>query len=166
MSQNFKKRIEDILNKVAEKDLKEISKLNGTYKKRKHSRPEKLVEKACLEWMRNQGWSIQIIESKATYNPKGFWTNQAAKAGTADCLGTTNEGISVAVEFKAKGKLKTFNKETNKRQIDYIIEKINHGAFATVTDSVDRLKEIYDEWYKIRRISFDESKKYLKKMLP
>jgi hypothetical protein len=166
MTQDYKSRVRAALNKVAERELKEISKLNGTHKKRKHAKPEKLVEKACMEWMRNQGWSVQVIEAKATYNPRGFWSNQSVKAGTCDCIGTTNQGISVAIEFKAESRLKTFRKETNQRQIDYIVEKIEHGAFACVTDSVERLKEIHEVWTNIRAKSFEDSIRYLKGMLP
>ena len=76
--------------------------------KRTNEKPEKEVEKTCMELMKSWGWSVEVYEAKATFDPRrGVWRQQAMKAGTSDCMGSTDEGISVAIEFKAKGSLST-----------------------------------------------------------
>ena len=148
-----------------EKDLKELDKLNGKTKKRKNGKPEKLVEAECLFWMRQQRWSVQIVESKATFDPRrGVYRNQSVSAGTCDCMGTLPDGIAIYIEFKAPGKLKTFNREKNQRQIQYIKSKIEMNAFACVVDSAKLLEEIYITW---RATETPEAKRiFLTKALP
>ena len=149
----------------SEKELKEIDKLSGVTKKRKNKKPEKLVEAECLLWMRQRKFSVQIIEAKATYDPRrGVWRNQAVTAGTFDCVGDLPSGIGCYVEFKAPGKLSTFNKQKNHRQIEYAKEKIKSNCFVAVVDSVDRLKEIYEHWETLK--GTPSAQAYLLEMLP
>lgn len=131
--------------------------------KRHNEKPEKDVEKACMKWMREQGFSVQVIESKATYSPKaGTWLQQGAKQGTADCIGNTGDGTAVCIEFKAPKKLSTL--KYNQRQ--FLVDKINTGVFAIVTDSVERLQIIYARWLELRIQSVWGAKSYLLSMLP
>lgn len=157
--------MEAALHKYLERDIKELNKLNGITQKRKHGKPEKEVEEACLIYMRSLGWEVQIIESKAT-QVNGVWRQQSVKAGNADCEGVMPDGNSVSVEFKAPGKLATFNQERNYRQKEFILRRINMNSFACVVDSADRLKEIYERWAKIKEINPAEAKHYLLSMLP
>ncbi|MFN9972690.1 MAG: hypothetical protein ACK58T_22650 [Phycisphaerae bacterium] len=165
MSDDYKKRIEKALNKFAERDNRELQKLNGTIKKRKNAKPEKDVEKECLTWMRGRGWNVQIYESKAT-QVNGVWRQQAMQAGNADCQGIMPGGVSVAVEFKAPGKLATFNRPQNQRQIDFIEDRITMGGFACVVDSVSLLQHIYETWLDKKLISDEEAISYLLEVLP
>lgn len=165
MSDEYKKRIEKALNKFAERDNRELQKLNGTIKKRKNSKPEKDVEKECLTWMRSQGWKVQIYESKAT-QVGGVWRQQAMQAGNADCQGVMPGGISVAVEFKSRGKLSTFRKEKNQRQIDFIEDRISMGGFACVVDSVLMLQTIYNNWLDKKLLGDEDAIQYLFDALP
>jgi hypothetical protein len=129
--------------------------------------PEKDAEKECLKWMRDKSWSVEIYEAKAVWSASAqSWVQKGMKAGTCDCMGSTDEGISVAVEFKAKGKLSTFNKTGNFLQRKFIVDKINSQAFACVTDSADRLETIYNRWNKIRADDKGAAKLYLISMLP
>lgn len=145
-----------------------------TQRKSVHNeKPEKEVEKACLAWMREQGWTVAIYESKATYNAQaGRYISQNMKAGTADCMGSMGDGIGVVVEFKAPGKLSTFASEKNHRQQEFIKKKIDSGCFACVVDSVDRLKNYFYEWISYRASDAmtdprgSHSKQYLHAMLP
>lgn len=166
---DYKKRIEEALLRFHEKDHKEIQKLNGVLPKRKKNlKPEKIVETECLKWMREQGWEVQIYESKAIYNPKaGTYTqNQSVKTGNADCQGIMPDGTSVAVEFKALGKLSTFLKDTNLPQRDFILKRIHMNGFACVVDSAEMLKTIYIQWEKLKQKSDEAAKQYLFSMLP
>lgn len=158
-----KKSTIDAINNFSRKQLP-----RETKPRRPNQKPEKLVEKACLAWMREQRWSVNIFEAKATFNPRlGIWMNQAMKAGTADCLGTTETGHSVAIEFKAKGKLSTYAREDNYAQQKFIDEKIAVNCFACVVDSVERLQEIYKKWLDLRMRGLNgEAQSYLRSEIP
>lgn len=138
-------------------------------RKGKHNdKPEKEVERACLSWMREQGWDVQIFESKATYDPRRErYVSQNMKVGTADCLGHMPSGIGVVVEFKAPSKISTFSAPANHRQQEFMKQKIETGCFACVTDSVARLYTIHLKWVGLRDSGLiAEAKEYLLEMLP
>lgn len=164
-SDELKTRIQAAVERFHEKDLKEIAKLSGHRKK--NQKPEKEVEKACLEWMRIKRWSVQIVESKATYNPHaGRYVSQSTKAGTVDCFGTLPDGVSCFIEFKAPGKLSTFANPKNYRQKEYCLEKINTHAFVCVTDSVERLEKVHRAWEMKRLLDKEDAKNFLLEQLP
>lgn len=118
--------------------------------KRRNKSPEKDVERECVLWMRARGWDVQIISSKAQYNPKvGRYVSQAVTAGTVDCIGTMPDGTFVAIEFKAPTNMKQFNRPHNIRQKEYIRSKILSNAFGCVVDSAKLLESIYESWKKI-----------------
>lgn len=161
----FKRRVESALEKHHEKDWVDIQKEQGMIKKQVHGKPEKAVEKACMDWMRERGWSVNVFEAKATWNGQA-WVQKGMRAGTSDCLGSTNDGMSVAIEFKAPGKLSTFNSDKRYLQRKFIVDKINTYNFACVIDSVKRLEEIYLKWTEELKKSKHEAKQYLLSMLP
>lgn len=166
MSDDYKKRVELAMLNFAKRDLKEIDKLQGK-RGRPHKKPEKLVEKSCMEWMRAQGWVVSIYESKATYDPRrGLYRNQSMKAGHADCVGLLPGGLSVVVEFKAKGRLSTFSDENNFKQQEFLKERIKMGAFAVVVDSVERLSTLFSTWSDLRMDSDYRAMDYLYQSLP
>jgi hypothetical protein len=152
--EDYKERVRKAAEAASAKALKEYAAPT-----RHNGKPEKEVEKSCLVLMRSWGWSVQIIESKATYNPvHGRWISQSAKQGTPDCLGVTNTGVAVAVEFKAPGKLSTLREN----QRDFLIERIKQYSFAVVVDSPELLKEIRKAWEFLRSHgNMDASKDYL-----
>lgn len=154
----------DAINRFSQRKLDELQPKVST---RRNKKPEKEVEKACLAWMRARGWSVEIYEAKATYNPRlGFYKNQAMKAGTLDCLGSNEEGHSVAIEFKAPGKLSTFNSPARIKQKEFCLGKIAAGWFSCVADSVERLEQIYTKWYALKLVNRDLARKFLVEMLP
>lgn len=131
----------------------------------RNNRPEKEVEKECLAWMRDQGWDVQIYEAKAVFNPKaGRYLSQTMKAGTVDCQGVLPGGTFVAVEFKAKQRISTFNHQRNYRQKQYLIGKISNGAFGCVVSSALRLEQIYNCWRDLK--TAEERRSYLMGCLP
>jgi len=150
----------DALNKFSEKAARELA---PKKKRMPYAKPEKEVEKACLKWMRDRGFSVDVFEAKATYNPRaGAWLQQSMKAGVVDIMGSTNLGIMLAVELKAPAKLKTLRE--NQRL--FLIEKIAANAFACVTDSVARLADIYNTWLGYRYVDQEKARAYLMSMLP
>ena len=170
MSEEHKKRVTDALNKYYERQDREIRKLNGLDgPRRRNDKPEKEVEKACLAWMRapEQDWLVEIYEAKSTLKD-GVWRQQAMKAGTCDCMGSLPNGIGVAIEFKAPGRLASFNSEKRFLQRKFIVDRINSNNFACVTDSVERLKIIYEKWRELRseNVDFGVARNYLLSMLP
>lgn len=143
---------------------KQIPKLTS---KRRNLKPEKEVERACMPWMRAQGWDVQIYEAKNTYDPRRQqWSSKSMQAGTVDCQGLMPNGIFVAIEFKAHGKLRTFNRARNQRQKDYIIQKIGSNAFACVTDSLPLLQSIYNGYLLALKDGQDAAKQFLFDHLP
>ncbi len=142
---------------------------SDTNRKKHNAKPEKEVERACLNWMRDpeRGWSVQIYSASATFNPvQGRWMAQSMKAGTVDCQGLMPDGTFVAVEFKAPGALRRFNLPKNHRQKEYLVEKIRMNAFGCVCDSARRLAEIFDGYKAAVAISKDQAMMYLMGELP
>ncbi len=138
-----------------------------TNRKKHNGKPEKEVERACLTWMRAQGWSVQIYEAKASYSvAAGRWLSSAMKAGTCDCQGNMTDGTTIVVEFKAPGRLKTFNADKNHRQKEYMVEKIRSNCFGCVVDSARRLAEVFDGYQKAVLVSKDQAQMYLMGELP
>lgn len=140
----------------------------GPAKRKRHNeKPEKDVERACLAWMRAQGWSVQIYSASATYSvSQQRWTQSAMKAGTVDCQGLMKDGTFVAIEFKAPARLKTFNLDKNHRQKEYLVDKIRMCAFGCVVDSARRLEEIFDGYKDAVLVSKDQAIMYLLNQLP
>jgi hypothetical protein len=160
---DHKKSVWDALEAFSRKDAKDKA---PKKQRRANSKPEKEVERACLTWMREQKWDVQIFEAKATYNPRlGIYIQQSMKAGTADCLGCMPDGRMIAIEFKAPKRRRDFNKLSNYRQQQFIKNKIKQNAFACVVDSVDMLKTIYQIWSVIKD-DIPAAKMLLEKMLP
>lgn len=156
----YKDRIRRAIAKGQERQLKKLG--FGT-RKRINDKPEKEVEKDCLDWMRSIGWSVEIYEAKATRDSNGIWRNQAMKAGTVDCMGSTDEGISAIVEFKAPGKRVS---GLRPGQHDFISEKIASNCFACVVDSAAYLEWAYSNWKNKRASSHQEAKDFLLSILP
>lgn len=151
------------------KTVGELSTNAGKAKPRaKNKKPERSTEKECLAWMRLRGWDVQIYEAKATFNPhSGGYTSSTMKAGTPDCMGVDSFGNAVAVEFKARGKLSTFNENRNYRQREFILKRIAMNSFAVCVDSSDLLCRIYIEWLRLRTLSLaNEARDYLLRSLP
>ncbi len=155
----------DSTKEALDRYLKKISRPKS--KRAKSGKPEKEVERACLAWMRAKGWSVQIYAASAVYNPSaGRYTGQTMKVGTCDCQGVMPDGTAVAVEFKAPGRLKTFNAEKNHRQKEYLVEKIRFNCFGAVVDSARRLEDIFDGYQLALLVSKDQAQMYLMGELP
>lgn len=155
----YKERIRQAMLVASKKALKEYQQPT-----RHNKKPEKEVERDCLAWMRSLGWSVEVYESKATYNPRsGRYISQSMKQGTLDTMGVTNFGIAVAVEYKAPGKLSTLRDA----QREFLIKRINQYAFACVVDSVSLLQEHHKQWEFLRSHgNMDASRDYLLSVVP
>lgn len=162
---DYKNRIANVLHKFHEKDLREIDKL--LLKKKPNKKPEKLVEEACLKWMRSLGWFVNVFEAKASLTKDGIYKSSRMKPGTPDIIGVTPDGIPVFIELKAKDRRSMFNREDNVRQQEFINRAIDCCSFAVVVDSVERLEQFWDEWnHHVFKYGKKEARKYLYEALP
>lgn len=128
------KSTHDALMRYYQKQIK-----NNSQKKR-NGTPEKLVEKDVVFWCKKSGWFVNVVESKAVFSAKsGIYHHGQTVQGTPDLLGCTNQGLFVAIELKAKGRLSTLRESQRK----YICEVISRGGFSCVVDSADKLNEIW-----------------------
>lgn len=150
------------INKYSEKQI-----VRESTKGKKYKKPEKITEKECMAWMRGQGWFVNIFEAKSSLDEYGNYVSSRMKPGTPDCMGITPDGIPIAIEFKAKGKRCSFNKEKNYRQREFISKYIECYGFSVVVDSAERLQEYWSEWSLINsKGQRDEAREYLKNILP
>jgi len=166
MAKDYRQSTIDAINAFHQKQVKK----NRPKSSKQKGKPERdLTEIPCMAYMRSLGWTVEIYEAKSTYDPRrNIWRNQAMKAGTCDCMGTLPNGIAVAVEFKAPGRLSSFNSDKRYKQRQFIIDRINANTFACVVDSKEKLQHIYENWQKLRD-NFDDLKPardYLMDMLP
>lgn len=98
--------------------------------------------------MRDNGWSVDVMESKSFWNSKAqAWTQHGLKEGTPDVVGCSNEGIAVFIELKAPGRLSTLRES----QRHFLEKKIMANSFAVVVDSIDRLSSLYNQWMVMRK---------------
>lgn len=124
---------------------REQKKENRTRKK--NDCPEARVAKACLEALKVIGFSVQIYDSKATYDDKrDVWICKSMSAGQPDIMGVTCDGIGAFIEVKAPGRLSSFWRATNEAQQNFILDRIEMNCFSIVTDSVERMLRIYSLW--------------------
>jgi len=130
---------------------------------RTNQKPEKEVETACMDWLKAFGFDMNVIESKAVFNPQsGRYISGQVKAGYLDSSGNDSQGHACYVEFKAPGRRSTLSD----KQREFALRKIDTNAFAVVVDSADLLNDFYRCWRKIFRQDKFEARQYLKKLLP
>ncbi len=114
---------------------------------RKNKRPERDVQDLVMAWLKDNGFSCNVVESKAVYNPKAgrYITGQAVE-GFSDVCGCDKHGLAVFIELKAPGRLSTLRP----RQREFLLNKISYNAFACVISSAAGLELLYNNWLKAR----------------
>ncbi len=158
---DHRERAKKALDRFYEKRIREEQR--QLLPRRKNESPEKdLVEKPCVNWMRAQGWNVQIFESKATRDGRGNWRNSHMRAGNFDCQGTLPDGVAAYVEFKAPKKRST----VRQKQYEFALEKIGVNAFVVVVDSLISLQAQYNMWRANRAVSLDAARTQLLADLP
>jgi hypothetical protein len=110
--------------------------------------------------MRWNGFSVNVIESKAVFSPKiGRYMSSMAVPGLSDLVGCDKNGLAVFVELKAVGR----KSNVSDKQKAFLTEKIKCNAFAVVTDSASHLRDLYEKFCSI--ITKEERQKYLLDLL-
>lgn len=127
--------------------------------------PEKQVEEQIMAWLKQNAFSMDIFDSKATWSPgaKTFRKNRSLVEGCADLLGVSPEGYFVAIELKAPKK-ETICRVEQRR---FLERKILSNGFGIVVSSVDALSESWSAWLNLRKENkLLEAQKYLLDKLP
>jgi len=128
--------------------------------KRRNKQPEKQTEKDCMAWMRQQGWDVHVIEASGGFNQYGAVT---VKSGFSDACGNTPHGLSVFVEFKAQGKLRTLRPG----QRAFLTKKIETNAFAVCVDGAALLHDVWHQFITLRRSKdLNATRQFLMSQLP
>ena len=159
--EEYRARIRDRVEGYAERERKKLAP-----KTRRNAKPEKSVESVCIQWLGLKGFSVHVYESKAKYLPgKGYTSRTPLPVGHSDCAGVDPYGIGVYVEFKAPGRL--VYSSISPEQRAFILDKINHSAFAIATDNLELLQKAYAAFIQYRRQgNHHAAKVYLKGLLP
>ena len=127
-----------------------------------NKKPEKLVETEVLYWGRVNGFTLDVVESKAAFVPSRGHYRSVIITGFPDLVGADKNGHSVYIELKAKGKIKTIKKH----QREFIYQKIMNNCFAVCVDNSLLLSKIYGHWMHLRSFNHFDAKAYLIKVLP
>lgn len=158
------KSTSDALNKFCARDAKSLEPKVG--RKAKNDKPEFEFKKAAKRWLTANGFKCDVVESKAVWSKAaGDYLSGQARAGFSDLVGVTPYfGVACYIELKAPGKRSTLKPH----QRDFLIGKIEAGAFGVCVDSVELLESLYSAWLNIRKSKVDlcVSADYLISWLP
>jgi len=95
--------------------------------RRKRRKPERVVQKACLAWLRAQGALVAVTDAGAAYRA-GAFSGDAIPAGWPDLTGLLPDGRFIGVECKAnRGRQspaqKAMEREIRKRSGIYLLAR-------------------------------------------
>lgn len=129
----------------------------------KQIKPEKRVEQAIMFWCHQNGWSVDVYESKASYSArkKCYVKNPGIPEGHPDISGSDHQGLSIYIEMKAPG----HEKKIRMGQYIFLNRKIDANCFAIVTSSPSHLSTVYSKWLSLR-LDPTEARYYLRSQLP
>ncbi len=123
---------------------------------RRNGKPEKLVQDQVLAHLRQKGWSVDVVESKAVYSHRaGRYLRGQTRPGMTDLVGVTGPigphglAIPIFIELKAPGRIST----VRPAQVEFMAEKSRQGAFCAVVDSIERFTLAWDAFCKARGIA-------------
>lgn len=155
---DYKKRVQDAMNKYYQK----LEGETDPSPKRKNQKPEKLVEAEVLLWCKQNGFDVDVVDSKATFSlATRRYTGKTTSFGLSDIIGNTSEGLGVYIELKAKGR--RVGSALDPKQRAFLIRKINTGAFAIMCDSSDYLNQA---WNHFKTLTFEDRISFLINELP
>lgn len=141
--------------RVAKQDAK------NSRPRRKNQKPEEILKAQVLIWLRQHGFSVHAVESKAVFSQKlGRYMNSQAVPGFADIAGACPNGIGCFIELKAPGRRSTLRPAQRK----FLLEKVNLGCFAVVIDSAEDLAKTWTDFSKLTGI--ETKRAYLSGLLP
>lgn len=129
-----------------------------------NKKPEKIVEAECLTWLNLNGFSCDVIESKAVFSQKAkrYLRGQTTK-GMTDIVGCDPIGRAAFIELKARGKRNNISLE----QYCFLMKKIDCYAFGVVVDSSHLLQLYYENFCVFMKAgNHQDARNYLREVLP
>jgi hypothetical protein len=152
---------EDSLKRYYKRQAAELEKAHRP--KRKNNKPEFELKVQVLAWLRERGFSVDSVESKATFNrAAGRYLNSPTTVGMPDVIGTTPDGLGAFLELKSKGRRGTLRAA----QRLFLTEKINRFAFSACIDSIECLAQLWEEFNHTRKMSVHLGRNLLLRHLP
>lgn len=145
-----KKAIENYINK------------HETYRpKKRNQKPEEVfIHNLLMPWLEANGFSCNVVESKSSYSKdRQRYISQNAKPGISDIFGNYKNGLATFIEAKAP----TCRNTLRDNQREFLICKINSGAFAVCTDSIEYIDKV---WTHFKTLPFESRIEYLLSELP
>lgn len=111
---------------------------------KKNASPENDFKKIAKTWLEKNGFSVNVIESKAVWSESaGRYLRGNADVGFSDLVGVTPYlGVAFFIELKAPGRRSSIKLH----QIEFLKSKINNHAFACCTDSIEHLEKCFRTW--------------------
>ena len=127
-------------------------------------KPEKIVEAEVMTWLNLNGFSCDVIESKAVYSKgAGRYLAGMTVAGMTDIVGVDPIGRACFIELKAKGK----RNNISIAQYVFMMGKIEKYAFALVVDSASSLEHYYKKFCEhIKSGDHNEARIFLRQIMP
>lgn len=137
---DYKDRIKNAIHTFEKKN-------NPNLKKKRKSRntsPESDYLRDYIDpWLKKNGFSMDRIESKATYNPDAKkYLNSPTTYGMSDRVGCDRYGRACYIEAKAPNRTMYLRLD----QKEFLLNKLNYNAFCCVVNDVDELQRIYDHF--------------------
>lgn len=159
MDEERKNRIKNAIKSFTQKNQPRLN-----IPRRTNEKPEKEFEQVALAWLRANGFHVNVVESKATFNPQlGRYVNQSVKGGFADIVGNHQSGLAVFIELKAPGRRSTLRDN----QREFLLSKIQTGCFAVCVDSLMLLQNQFERFMlHHRRGQYQLAKDFLIAALP
>lgn len=105
---------------------------------RKNKKPERDLQKKIFSWCREAGMHVYITD-RGYWGRIGMLYSCPFAQGHSDISGNDKDGLSVYIEVKAPGRIKTLKSD----QREFLKERIKEKCFATVTDDLEKLKSLY-----------------------
>jgi hypothetical protein len=140
---DLKKRVESAMLNFSKKQL-------PNKKRAKNRNVEGPVVLEIKNKLFELGFSLDIVEAKATWNERaGRYMSSQAVPGFPDLCGTGPDGESVWIEVKARGKRYTIRPA----QFNFLLEKIKQGAFAVCADSSAYVIDCFNKWKTLDRVA-------------
>ena len=110
---------------------------------KRNAKPERAVVAALMAWLKVNGFSCHVVDSKAVYSARaGRFLRGQTWAGVSDIFGCSPRGIGVFVEAKSPGRRGSLRLA----QREFLKQKVNAGCFAVVADSVESLERQWREF--------------------
>ena len=114
--------------------------------KKRNKKPEYEFVKSFMAWAKTTDLSLHSVESKAVYSAAaGRYLHSQTSESLPDIIGNYG-ALSLWIEAKAKDRRSSLKPH----QREFLVNKINDGCFACVTDSIEHFKNLFEAYLKCK----------------